>query len=139
MRSVCDITLDPSLCKINLNTVKTVLLYHISYSCKFLMLMYSLSLPPLPLLPSLPPSPPSLTPSLPFVVHNYHVGVIYRHIFAHGQFQRHGHYNSEIFGDFRSSFHIPASVKSQIIHSHYKAVTMDSASYEVEINCLNQL
>ena len=40
------------------------------------------------------------------------------------------------FGDFRSSFHIPASVKSQIIHIHYKAVTMDSASYEVEINCL---
>ena len=55
------------------------------------------------------------------------------------QFQRHGHYNSEIFGDFRSSFHIPASVKSQIIHSHYKAVIMDSASYEVEINFLNQL
>ena len=56
-----------------------------------------------------------------------------------GQFQRHGHYNSEIFGDFRSSFHIPASVKSQIIHSHCKAVVMDSASYEVEINFLNQL
>ena len=57
---------------------------------------------------------------------------------TYGQFQRHGHYNSEIFGDFRSSFHIPASVKSQIIHSSYKAVIMDSASYEVEINCLNQ-
>ena len=56
-----------------------------------------------------------------------------------GQFQRHGHYISEIFGDFRSSFHIPASVKSQIIHSHYKAVIMDSGSYEVEINFLNQL
>ena len=23
----------------------------------------------------------------------------------YGQYQRHGHYNSEIFGDFRSSFH----------------------------------
>ena len=57
----------------------------------------------------------------------------------YGKFQRHGHYNSEIFGDFRSSFHIPASVKSQIIHSHHKAVIMDSGSYEVEINCLNQL
>ena len=58
---------------------------------------------------------------------------------VHGQFQCHGHYISEIFGDFRSSFHIPASVKSQIIHSHYKAVIMDSASYEAEINFLNQL
>ena len=28
---------------------------------------------------------------------------------------------------------------AQIIHSHYKAVIMDSASYEVEINFLNQL
>ena len=73
MRSVCDISLDPSHCKINVNTVKTVLLYHISYSCKLFILMYSL--------PPSPPLPPS--PSLPFVVHNYHVGVIYRHIFAH--------------------------------------------------------
>ena len=58
---------------------------------------------------------------------------------TYGQFQRHGHYISDIFWDFRSSFHIPASVKSQIIHSHYKAVIMDSGSYEVEFNCLNQL
>ena len=70
-------------------------------------------------------------------IHIKHV-IIFLNI-IYGQFLRHGHYNSEIFGDLRSSFHIPASVKSQIIHSHYKAVIMDSASYEVEINCLNQL
>ena len=69
-----------------------------------------------------------------------HLSIIHREMErAYGQFQRHGHYNSDIFGDFRSSFHIPASVKSQIIHSHYKAVIMDCASYEVEINFLNQL
>ena len=72
-------------------------------------------------------------------LNNQFSSVFIRERYPIGQFHCHGHYISEIFGDFRSSFHIPASVKSQIIHSHYKAVIMDSASYEAEINFLNQL
>ena len=39
MPSVCDIGLNPSLRKINVNTVKHVLLYRIHSSCKLLLII----------------------------------------------------------------------------------------------------
>ena len=41
MRSVSDIALNPSLRKINLDTVLNVLLYRINSSCKLFLLMYT--------------------------------------------------------------------------------------------------
>ena len=42
MRSVGDIALNPTLRKINLNTVLKVLLYRINSSCKLFLFMYTL-------------------------------------------------------------------------------------------------
>ena len=61
--------------------------------------------------------------------HAYIQGFFWKTTF--GQFQRHGHYISDIFLEFRSSFHIFTMCKSKIIHSHYKAVIMDKPPYEV--------
>ena len=55
------------------------------------------------------------------------------------QFQRHRHYISDIFLDLRNSLDIFAKCKSEIVHSHYKAVIVDKAPFEVDAIFLDRL